>query len=321
MTIPTFIFQGFLDGGKTTFIKELLQDHDFIEGMRTLVVLCEEGITSYVPGKFASNDIFVECIENKEDFNHRNLSWLEKKHRAEQVLVEYNGMWDKDTLVTGIPVEWDIAQQATMIDSGTFLNYNKNFRQLVYEKLNTADLVVFNRCDSKELDKEAFHKIVRGANSRSTILYEYKDGRIEQDKIPDPPPYDMDADLIEIGDDAFAFFLRDMMEKPELYDGRKVKFKGRALTQQNRDMGFEYFGVGRHVMTCCIDDIAFQPMVCVYGAGCIVRLKSEQHGEWFYVTGKLEFKPSSFYSYDIGPVLTVSHITQCKPADPDIASF
>lgn len=321
MKIPTFIFQGFLDGGKTTFIQELLQGDDFLEGMRTLVILCEDGITSYKSEEFASKDIFVEPIENKGDFNSRNLSWLGKKHRAEQVLVEYNGMWDKETLITGLPIEWEVAQEATMIDSESFLNYNKNLRQLVYEKLNTSDLVVFNRCDPKQLNKEEFHKIVRGANSKSTILYEYKDGRVEQDNIPDPPPYNMDADLIEIGDDAFAFFLRDIMEQPELYDGRKVKFKGRALTQQNRDMGFEYFGVGRHVMTCCIDDITFQPMVCVYGKGCIVRLKPDQHGDWFYVTGKLEFKPSPFYNYDIGPVLTVSHITSCKPANPDIASF
>ena len=46
----------------------------------------------------------------------------------------------------------------------TFLAYNQNMRQLVFDKLKSAELVVFNRFDHA-WDKLPYHKIVRVANS------------------------------------------------------------------------------------------------------------------------------------------------------------
>ena len=43
MAIPIFIVAGFLDAGKTTFIKDALQKDGFSEKGKTLVILCEEG--------------------------------------------------------------------------------------------------------------------------------------------------------------------------------------------------------------------------------------------------------------------------------------
>ena len=43
MLLPVFLFTGFLDAGKTTFIQSMLEDPAFNEGQRTLVLLCEEG--------------------------------------------------------------------------------------------------------------------------------------------------------------------------------------------------------------------------------------------------------------------------------------
>ena len=43
MMLPVFLFTGFLDSGKTTFIQSMLEDPGFNEGQRTLVLLCEEG--------------------------------------------------------------------------------------------------------------------------------------------------------------------------------------------------------------------------------------------------------------------------------------
>ena len=34
--IPVYVFAGFLEGGKTTMIKELLEDPEFTEGEKTL---------------------------------------------------------------------------------------------------------------------------------------------------------------------------------------------------------------------------------------------------------------------------------------------
>ena len=43
MEIPVYLFTGFLESGKTSFIRDLLNDPNFAEGERTLLFLCEEG--------------------------------------------------------------------------------------------------------------------------------------------------------------------------------------------------------------------------------------------------------------------------------------
>lgn len=320
MNIPVFIFFGFLDAGKTNFIQELLEGDDFVENMRTLVIVCEEGISPYQKEKFVSEDIFLEYIEDRDDFNAKNLDWLQKKHRAEQILIEYNGMWDKETLANGLPAMWNVVQQAAIFESKTFISYNKNMRQLVYEKLNTADMIFFNRSTRDGFDMEEYHKIVRAANNRALIIYEYEDGTVEQDNIPDPPPYDLDAEIVKIRDDDFAFFLRDLIDSPEIYDGKVLEFKGRALCTEEGNEDLENFAIGRHVMTCCVEDISFQPIICEYAPGCISRLKPDQHGDWFVVRGKMTFQESPIYD-DIGPILVVSYIRSAKAADPELATF
>ena len=40
--IPVYLFTGFLDAGKTTFIQETLEDPQFNDGQKTLILLCEE---------------------------------------------------------------------------------------------------------------------------------------------------------------------------------------------------------------------------------------------------------------------------------------
>ena len=39
--IPVYLFTGFLEGGKTRFIRETLEDKKFNTGEHTLLVLCE----------------------------------------------------------------------------------------------------------------------------------------------------------------------------------------------------------------------------------------------------------------------------------------
>ena len=43
MEIPVFIINGFLESGKTSFIKDTLASEDFNDGESSLVIVCEEG--------------------------------------------------------------------------------------------------------------------------------------------------------------------------------------------------------------------------------------------------------------------------------------
>ena len=44
MDIPVYLVNGFLEGGKTSFLRETLQDENFSQGESTLLILTEEGI-------------------------------------------------------------------------------------------------------------------------------------------------------------------------------------------------------------------------------------------------------------------------------------
>ena len=170
--IPVYLFTGFLEAGKTKFIQETLEDKRFCNGERTLLLVCEEGEEEYAPDQFADPSVFIRVLEGQEELTEANLSRFVAETKADRVVVEYNGMWMLDALYTAMPESWMVYQEFMFADAGTFLAYNSNMRQLVYDKLKSCELVVFNRF-KPDMDKMAFHKIVRGASRREaarTIL-------------------------------------------------------------------------------------------------------------------------------------------------------
>lgn len=132
--VPTYVFLGFLEGGKTTFIQDTLEDKRFFDGEKTLLLVCEEGEAEYDSGRFASKDVVIVPVEDEETLTPEFLGDLQKKYDFGKVIVEYNGFWGIDALFGSIPEEWAVAQIMTLFDAETFLNYNQNMRQLVYEK-------------------------------------------------------------------------------------------------------------------------------------------------------------------------------------------
>ena len=104
MEIPVYLFTGFLESGKTTFIQDILEGSDFNAGERTLLLMCEQGIEELDESKFFTKDnIFCEYIESRDELNPGHLSELQKKHRVERVVIEYNGMWMMQDLFRNMP--------------------------------------------------------------------------------------------------------------------------------------------------------------------------------------------------------------------------
>ncbi|MBQ5927209.1 MAG: GTPase, partial [Clostridia bacterium] len=180
--MPVYLFLGFLESGKTKFIQETLEDERFNSDDRTLLLIMEEGIEEYDESRFTVQNVVVETIDGKESLTEENLTALQLKHKATRVIVEFNGMWEIEDFYAAMPEGWMLAQVMTFFDSQTFLNYNANMRQLVFDKIQATQMVVFNRCD-KDTDKLALHKVVRGVTRACDIVYEFKDGKAEYDDI------------------------------------------------------------------------------------------------------------------------------------------
>ena len=247
---------GFLEGGKTRFMQETLEDERFNSGEKTLLLQCEEGIEELDPSRFpgGGKNILIQEIDSPEQINAAYLNELAKKAKAERVLIEYNGMWNLNDLAQAMPENWIVYQEFMFADARCFLSYNANMRSLMVDKLMTAELIVLNRA-TPDLDKMEIHKVIRGVSRRVNIAYEYPDGRVEYDEIEDPLPFDVNADPIVIEDSDYALWYRDMSEEMEKYSGKTVRFK--ALIAKNAKMPDNMFVAGRHVMTCCVQDIQY----------------------------------------------------------------
>lgn len=310
--VPVYLFLGFLDAGKTRFIQETFEDARFDDAHeRTLLLVCEEGEEEYDPSRFAVKDFAVETI-SQEALTLASLTAIVKKHKPERVVIEYNGMMMLDTLFEAMPDGWMIAQVMTFFDSGTFPAYNKNMRQLVFDKVQYADMVVFNRFKG-EYSKEEFHKIIRGISRRPGIVYEYPGGKAEYDEIVDPLPFDLNAAVVEIEDRDYAFFYRDLLEEPQKYAGKMVRFKGLVAVDKKLKKGT--IVVGRHIMTCCEADISYSGLVCIHASNLPFKTR-----DWVKLTARIDLQFHPVYGQE-GPVLKATAIDYAPPPDEEIATF
>lgn len=310
---PVYLFLGFLESGKTKFIQETLEDPRFMTGEKTLLLVCEEGEEEYETIKFAgAESVELVVLDEKDQLTEAYLTELQLKYGAERVVVEYNGTWLLEDFFNAMPEGWMINQIMTFFDSNTFLNYNANMRQFTFDKIQDTQLVVFNRFDDT-MDKMEFHKIVRGISRRCDIVYEHADGKADFDDIEDPLPFDINADVIVIEDKDYAFFYRDLTENLEAYIGKTVKFKGLVATDKR--LAPEDIVVGRHVMTCCADDIQYCGLACV-----LPQAMDLQTRDWVMITAKVQFQKHRIYKGK-GPVLVAQRVIIGEPPEEQLATF
>ena len=311
--IPVYAFTGFLDAGKTKFIQETLEDPRFNDGERTLLLLFEEGEEEYDFSTYPAQNVWLEVLD-QNTVTTKQLQSLQKKYRAERIVVELNGMLQVGDLYMRFPEGWTVAQEVMFADATTFMTYNANMRNLVMDKLVGAQMVVFNRLE-KGADTMPLHKLARAANRRIDILYDYTDGTTAFDEIEDPLPFDINASVICVNDEDYALWYRDVTEEPQKYHGKTVCFKGQVAMLRRQKEGM--FAPGRFVMTCCVDDIEFCGIPCRYDDARKLESRS-----WVMVTAKISAEKHPLYRGEMGPVLTAIRVeTGAEPADPDVATF
>ena len=197
-------------------------------------------------------------------------------------------------------------------DCATFELYNANMRALMFDKLAMCEMVVLNRA-TEDADRESIHKIVRGVNPRAEIVYDFPDGRIEYDDIEDELPFDVDADVIELDDKDYAIWYRDMGEDVEKYNGKTIKFKGIIALDGHLDQNSAI--IGRHVMTCCADDITFAGLVCKFKKAVTLNT-----GDWILLTAKIKIEHHPLYNR-VGPVLYAESTAFAVKPNPELATF
>ncbi|WP_395151538.1 GTP-binding protein [uncultured Allofournierella sp.] len=313
--IPVYLFLGFLESGKTRFIQETMEDPKFDSGDKTLLLVCEEGEEEYAPDRFAFGGVTVEVLESQEQLNPEYLEQLIQRTGAGRVVVEYNGMWLTQQLAQAMPDNWVVYQTIATADASTFRMYFDNMRQLFLDKFSQSELLIVNRAEAvnNPQDKEFIHKAVRQASRRCDIAYEYTDGSVEYDQIPDELPFDLEAPVVEIEDEDYGIWFLDASEDPEKYAGKTVRFTAQVC--QTPKVGQNQFVPGRFAMTCCADDIQFVGFPCKYD-----EAKKLAQRSWIKITAKVRVQFHPLFGGK-GPVLTALEVESTTPLQQDVVTF
>lgn len=306
---PVFVINGFLESGKTEFIKYTLSQPYFQTKGTTLLIVCEEGIEEYEEELLKRTKTVMEIVEDEEEFTTAHLLELEKKYKPERIIIEFNGMWNyKDVK---FPWHWSLSQQVTLIDASTFPMYYTNMKSLLAEMLRKSELIIFNRCDGiKELS--TYKRNIKVINQNAQIVFEDANGEVSE-MMEDELPYDLTKSSLELNDTQYVIWYMDMMDHPERYLDKEITYVAQVMKPEKfpKDM----FVPGRMTMTCCADDIAFLGYVCKYEGIADVPEK-----EWVKITVTVKVEHSDIYGSE-GPVLYTKSIKTCKTPKQEVISF
>ncbi len=308
LEVPVYLITGFLESGKTTFIQEVLASPDFADGKKTLLILCEEGEEEYDEKEYARHNVYIERIENESDLTPENLDALRKKHKPYRIFMEFNGTWDAQKMVDeALPAKMDVVQVITLVDGSTFDGFLTNMRNFLSNIFNLTEVVIFNRC-TPEMDLQKFRRAVKAMNPQAMLSFEDEEGR-QIDIGQAAPPYDLNADVIEISDVDWGLWYLDMTDNPDRYKGKTVHFLAKVMIPKR--FPADCFIPGRNAMTCCADDIRFMGYICK--SQNVAKLQQKQ---WLEVTAEVRFEVRKEYGNQEGPVLYAKHLkTASEPAD------
>ena len=96
--IPVFLINGFLEAGKTAFIKYTMSEEYFQIDGRTLLIVCEEGEVEYKTEELKEYNTVMVVAEEESQLTLQYLEGLSERYRPERVIIEFNGMWNMDSL-------------------------------------------------------------------------------------------------------------------------------------------------------------------------------------------------------------------------------
>lgn len=306
---PVYVINGFLESGKTEFIKFTIEQPYFQTRGTTLLLVCEEGEEEYDAKILKRTNTVLERIVDEADFNPKHLMELEKKYNPERIVIEYNGMWNYKDMK--LPVHWKIEQQITNIDASTFSMYFTNMKSLLAEMIRKSEMIIFNRCDGIE-ELNVYKRNIKAINQIADIIFEDSNGEIDE-IFEEDLPYNLEDEVIELDNEGYGIWYLDSLDHLERYLDKTVEFKARVLKPQ----GFpqDYFVPGRTAMTCCADDMAFLGFACEYE-----KADSLKNNEWVKVRAKVSLEYFADYQGE-GPVLHALQVEAAEAPEEEVISF
>lgn len=302
-----YFVNGFLEAGKTTFIKELLSQDYFDTGEKTLIVLCEDGLEEYEDDFCREHNLTVEKIENEDAFIDEKLKEIEKKTSPDRIIIEFNGMWNPEYRLDC----WSEEQimMIVIIDATTFDLYLNNMKPYVRQQIMNAYMTVFRSCDGKENRLANYRRSIRALNPQTNFVFKNKDGEMNP-RLEEDLPYNIQAKGIELTEESFGIFYIDAMEYVNRYKDKAVAFTGKIFKKKENTLL-----IGRRALTCCSEDLTLFAFIC--DANDIDGFAEQ---EWVRVNGQVKVEYFEKLRASI-PVIQIMWIERCKKPDQEILNI
>ncbi len=311
--VVVYLMTGFLESGKTQFLKQTLaQEYFAVQGV-TVLILCEEGVEEYDETLLKKTNTKLLVVEKPEEITRKWLEEIDKTYRPERVIIECNGMYPVSRMEEmDVPDGWGLIQEITTVDASTFDQYIANMKPLFVEMVRNTELVLFNRC-KKEMPLAAYRRSVKVVNQSAEIIFEDEDGNEISNIFDEQMPYDLDAPVVKIEDMDYGIWYVDMIDHPNRYMGKTVEFQGKIL----KPKGFpkNEFIVGRMAMTCCADDTTFLGYICRSG-----QADKWKAGQWVRVCGEVNYEFKRAYGGN-GPVIKTESETEIPALKEEMVYF
>ena len=304
--IPLFVVNGFLESGKTTLIKEIIENNEMYHNGTTVIIVCEDGEISYDKKWCEDYGVYVEYIEDEAEFTADFMRNIDDIYHAEQYVIEYNSFFDWDN--QQFKNNMIIYQQITLIDSTNFEVMFNNMRKIFQTMVKESAIIIFNRCDNNQ-NLSKYRRWIRGMNQQAQIGFEGSDGRVTA-TLDEDLPYDLSKDVIAFEDDVYPTWYIEVFDHYEKYLNKTFKFKAFV-----RDILEDTFVLGRKVMTCCADDIQFLGYEVINNTETTVKLN-----DCIYIECRVDYRYSNLAGENV-VMLIADRISILKPEEEEVVSL
>ncbi len=248
--IETRLVYGFLDAGKTSYIRDCIQN-DYSYKYGTTLILCfEQGEEEYDEETLTARRTSVAYYEGNEDVSTFCRRCIETV-QPDRIYVEMNAMMPDQREL--FPNSMKVASAVTLIDWKTLPLYFRNFKQMIQQMVAASQQITFRDCPSKEL-LEPYAQPFRLMNQTASYLRQDPMGYHER-AFDLFLPYSLETNEITITEGNYLLFWLDAFDHPEHYEGKTLHFSDPL--ELRRSCATDPWFAGRVVMVCCMADLQF----------------------------------------------------------------
>lgn len=178
--VPVTLVTGFLECGKTTAIKKIL-DRGFgdFTGKTILIDTEEESFETYDPEVLKARNVTLVDLDGPFACTKEWFQKMDETMHPSQVIIEWNGLANVRYLdKLKWPEGWQIVRQLTVFDASVFGIYFKNLKTNIRDMVQNTTLVLFNRTDpdtpgkGTPEDQKEWTEYIHHVNDRAAVVFQ-----------------------------------------------------------------------------------------------------------------------------------------------------